>query len=88
MIYVFFLQTFFLVYIIAGLGTIYAINTILAIIVAVKVAPERGQPTFLWVMKTFSVGGLAFDQLTQLPTLEEINMAQSTKGSRAIKKNK
>ena len=64
----------------------YAINAILAAIVAVKVAPDRGQPTFLWIMKTFTVGGLAFDQLMQLPTLIEIEKAKSVKGSRAIKK--
>lgn len=64
----------------------YAINAILAIIVAVKVAPDRGQPAFLWIMKTFTVGGLAFDQLMQLPTLLEIDKAKSVKGSRANKK--
>ena len=64
----------------------YAINSILAIIVAVKVAPDRGQPSSLWSMKTFTVGGLAFDQLMQLPTLIEIKKANAVKGSRAIKK--
>jgi hypothetical protein len=58
----------------------------LAVAVALKLAPDRGQPVFLWVMKTFSVGGLALDQLMQLPTLEEIEKAKSVKGSRAIKK--
>ena len=67
-----------------GLGTVYAINTVLAIVAAFK-APERGQPVPLWVVKTFSVGGLAYDQLTQLPTLEEIERVKSVKGKRALK---
>jgi hypothetical protein len=58
----------------------------LAIIVAVKVAPDRGQPILLWIMKTFTVGGLAFDQLMQLPTLVETEKAKLVKGARAIKK--
>ena len=69
-----------------GLGFVYTINAILATIVAVKVAPDRGQPSSLWSMKTFTVGGLAFDQLMQLPTLIEIEKANAVKGSRAIKK--
>lgn len=69
-----------------GLGFVYAINAILAIVVAVKVAPDRGQPKSLWIMKTFTVGGLAFDQLMQLPTLAEIEKANAVKGSRALKK--
>ena len=62
----------------------YAINTVLAVLAAFK-AGERGQPIPLWVAKTFSVGGLAFDQLTQLPTLEEVEAAKSKKGARALK---
>ena len=62
----------------------YAINTILAVLAAFK-AMERGQPVPLWVAKTFTVGGLAFDQLTQLPTLEAIEKARSVKGKRAVK---
>ena len=69
-----------------GLGFVYAINAILAVIVAFKIAPDRGQPTSLWMIKTFTVGGLAFDQLMQLPTLAEIEKANAVKGSRAIKK--
>ena len=64
----------------------YAINSILAILVAVKIAPDRGQPASLWIMKTFSVGGLAFDQLMQLPTLAETEKAMAVKGARALKK--
>lgn len=63
---------------------VYAINTVLAVLAAFK-APERGQPRLLWVAKTFSVGGLAYDQLTQLPTLEQIEAAKSRKGARAMK---
>jgi hypothetical protein len=70
-----------------GLGTVYAINTLLAVAVALKLAPDRGQPVFLWAIKTFSVGGLALDQLMQLPTLEEMEKAKAVKGARAIKKN-
>ena len=69
-----------------GLGFVYGINALLAILVAVRVAPDRGQPAPLWIMKTFTVGGLAFDQLMQLPTLLEIEKAKSVKGSRANKK--
>ena len=70
-----------------GLGTVYAINLVLAILSIFK-AGERGQPVPLWFAKTFSVGGLAYDQLTQLPTLEQIEKANSVKGARAVKKNK
>lgn len=49
-----------------GLGTIYLCNTVLAVLAALA-ASERGQNPGLWAVKTFSVGGLAFDQLTQLP---------------------
>lgn len=62
-----------------GLAITYAINLVLAIVAAFK-AGERGQPTLLWVAKTFSVGGLAYDQLTQLPTLEEVEQSKSRKG--------
>ena len=65
----------------------YMINTVLAVLAAFK-AKERGQPIPLWVAKTFSVGGLAFDQLTQLPTREAIEKAKSVKGARAIKNKK
>lgn len=68
-----------------GLGTIYLINTILAVLATFK-ASERGQPAGLWAAKTFSVGGLAFDQLTQLPTLKEIEEMENRKGARAMKK--
>ena len=70
-----------------GLGTVYAINTVLAVVAAFK-APERGQPVPLWAIKTFSVGGLAYDQLMQLPTLEEIERAKNVKGKRALKNSK
>lgn len=49
-----------------GLGTIYLCNAVLAVLAAFA-ASERGQNPGLWAVKTFSVGGLAFDQLTQLP---------------------
>lgn len=54
-----------------GLLTIYTINAVLAVIATFKAA-ERGQPKALWAMKTLGVGGLAFDQLTQLPTKEQM----------------
>ena len=65
----------------------YLINTVLAVLAVFK-AQERGQPVPLWVAKTFSVGGLAYDQLNQLPTLEAIEKAKSVKGARAIKNRK
>ena len=67
-----------------GLGTIYGINAILAVVAAFK-AGERGQPAQLWIAKVFTVGGLAFDQLTQLPTLEQVEAAKARKGKRALK---
>ena len=70
-----------------GLATIYTINIGLAVYAVFK-ATERGQSPLLWGVKTFSVGGLALDQLTQLPTLEQIKEAESRKGARALKKNK
>ncbi len=51
-------------------------------------ANERGQSAGLWAAKAFSVGGLALDQLTQLPTLKEIEEIENRKGARAVKKNK
>lgn len=77
----------FLVLFLTGLGTVYAINAILAGLAVFK-AGERGQPAFLWVAKTFTVGGLAFDQLTQLPTLEQIEEVKNRKGARALKNRK
>lgn len=71
----------------SGLGTIYGINIILAILAIFK-AGERGQPALLWVAKTFTVGGLAYDQLTQLPTTEELEKAKNRKGARALKNKK
>jgi hypothetical protein len=67
-----------------GLGAIYLINGVLAGLAVFK-SQERGQPAALWVAKVFSVGGLAFDQLTQLDTLEEIEKAKARKGKRALK---
>lgn len=55
-----------------GLFTIYTINAVLAIFAAFK-AEERGQPKSLWAIKTFGVGGLAYDQLTQLPTKDQMS---------------
>ncbi len=54
-----------------GLLTVYSVNAVLAVVATFK-AEERGQPKALWAMKTFGVGGLAFDQLTQLPTKEQM----------------
>lgn len=70
-----------------GLATVYSINAVLAVMSVFK-ATERGQPVPLWISKTFAVGGLAFDQLTQLPTLEEIEVAKSLKGKRGRKNNR
>ena len=63
-----------------GLLVIFSINTVLAVLSSFKAA-ERGQPRLLWVLKTFSVGGLAYDQLTQLPTLEEIKKDDDKKAT-------
>jgi hypothetical protein len=57
-------------------------------VAAVFKAQERGQPIPLWVVKTLAVGGLAFDQLTQLPTTEEVERAKTVKGKRALKNKK
>lgn len=54
-----------------GLGVIYLINTALAILAASS-APSRSQPALLWAAKTFAVGGIAYDQLMQIPTPEEL----------------
>jgi hypothetical protein len=66
---------------------VYTINAVLAVLAVFK-AGERGQPAPLWVMKTFTVGGLAYDQLTQLPTLEQIAEVKARKGKRALKNRK
>ena len=54
-----------------GLGTIYLINTVLAIFSATS-APSRNQSSLLWGAKTFAVGAIAYDQLMQIPTPEEL----------------
>lgn len=72
---------------IAGLGTIYGINILLCVLTFFK-AQERGQPVPLWIAKTFTVGGLALDQLSQLPTLEQVEKAKARKGKRALRNRK
>ncbi|KAI2491849.1 hypothetical protein MHU86_22702 [Fragilaria crotonensis] len=69
-----------------GLSTVFGINAILALLSVFK-ASERGQPVILWVAKTFAVGGLAFDQLTQLPTLDEIKKSDVVKGKRVVRRS-
>ena len=68
-----------------GLGVVYLINIVLAVLAAFK-AGERGTSPLLWAVKCFSVGGLAFDQLTQLPTKDEVAAEKARKGARAMKK--
>jgi len=63
------------------------VNAVLAVFAGFK-ANERGQSSVLWAVKTFSVGGLAFDQLTQLPTLKEVQELENRKGARAVKNKK
>ena len=70
-----------------GLGTVYFTNAVLAVVAGLK-ASERGQSIPLWAIKTFSVGGLALDQLTQLPTTEQVAAAKAQKGKRAMKNRK
>lgn len=70
----------------SGLSTVFGINAILALLSVFK-ASERGQPVILWVAKTFAVGGLAFDQLTQLPTLDEIKKSDVVKGKRVVRRS-
>jgi hypothetical protein len=66
---------------------VYAVNLVLAVIAAFKCG-ERGQPVPLWVAKTVFVGGVAYDQLTQLPTMDEIEEEKNRKGARAAKNKK
>mmetsp|Transcript_13340 Transcript_13340/g.21923 ORF Transcript_13340/g.21923 Transcript_13340/m.21923 type:complete len:397 (+) Transcript_13340:43-1233(+) len=54
-----------------GLATIYGINLVMAVIAALS-APGRNQPSLLWGAKTFAVGGIAYDQLMQIPTPKEL----------------
>lgn len=54
-----------------GLATIYLVNAVLAVLAAIS-APSRNQPALLWGAKTFAVGGIAYDQLMQIPTPEEL----------------
>lgn len=68
-----------------GLGTIYTINVVLAIVSTFQAA-ERNQPKILWATKCLTVGGLAYDQLTQLPTTKQIEERKAKKGRRALKK--
>jgi len=66
-----------------GLGTIYAINTILAILAAIS-APPRNQSSLLWAVKTFAVGGIAYDQLMQIPTPEEAAAERARKEQKTM----
>ena len=59
-----------------GLAITYSINLVLAVLAGFQ-AGSKDQPALLWVAKTFSVGGLAYDQLSQLPTKDEIKKANS-----------
>lgn len=70
-----------------GLGTIYTINVLLCIVAFFK-AQERGQSAPIWIAKTLTVGGLALDQLSQLPTIEEVEAAKARKGKRALRNMK
>ena len=70
-----------------GLLATYSINAVLAVLASFKAA-ERGQPKILWVFKTLSVGGLAYDQLTQLPTLEEMKKEDERKKATQSKARK
>lgn len=54
-----------------GLATIYLINAVLAVFAFME-APSRNQPSILWGVKTFAVGGIAYDQLMQIPTPDEL----------------
>ena len=54
-----------------GLAMIYGINFVMAVIAAMS-APGRDQPALLWGAKTFAVGGIAYDQLMQIPTPKEL----------------
>jgi hypothetical protein len=62
-----------------SLAGVYGINCLLAVLAFMQ-AQERGQSGPLWALKTLSVGGLALDQLRQLPTLEQ---QEKAKGSRS-----
>jgi len=70
-----------------GLATVYFVNALIAVVSVFK-AKERGQPVSLWIVKCFTVGGIAYDQLTQIPTLEEVEEARNRKGKRALKNRK
>ena len=70
-----------------GLGTIYGINALLCVVAFFK-AKERGQSAPIWIAKTLTVGGLALDQLSQLPTTEQIEKAKARKGKRALRNMK
>eukprot|EP00533_Pseudo-nitzschia_delicatissima_P014982 CAMPEP_0197276324 /NCGR_PEP_ID=MMETSP1432-20130617/15178_1 /TAXON_ID=44447 /ORGANISM="Pseudo-nitzschia delicatissima, Strain UNC1205" /LENGTH=363 /DNA_ID=CAMNT_0042742351 /DNA_START=50 /DNA_END=1141 /DNA_ORIENTATION=+ len=67
-----------------GLGTIYGINALLCVVAFFK-AQERGQSALIWIAKTLTVGGLALDQLSQLPTTAEVEAAKARKGKRALR---
>lgn len=54
-----------------GLATIYLINAVLAVFAFME-APSRNQSALLWGVKTFAVGGIAYDQLMQIPTPAEL----------------
>lgn len=68
-----------------GLGVTYSINAVLAGLALFK-AGERGQPAALWFVKTLTVGGLAFDQLTQLPTLQQLEAQGKMKKKKGKKR--
>jgi hypothetical protein len=67
--------------------TIYGINFLLAIVTIFR-AQERGQPLSVWIPKTLVVGGLALDQLTQLPTLAESAQQQQQKKKKKTSTNR
>ena len=52
-----------------GLATTYTINVVLALyfVLLTQQAAQRGQSSAVWMSKIIAVGGLALDQLLQLP---------------------
>ena len=62
---------------------VYLINIVLAVFATFK-AEERGKPKLIWSGIVLVVGGIAFYQLTKLPTLQEINRKKSVKEKRAL----
>jgi len=55
---------------VTGLGLVFAVNVVLSAL-SISPAIARKQPWYFWAFKTLLLGGLAYDELMQIPPFDE-----------------